>query len=224
MGTKQISIVPLGMTKAFIIKGIKNILVDTGMPGSFDRIMDAMKLSGIEPPEISLIVITHNHLDHVGELYRLKQFTGAEVLIHKSEAEALEKGISTDVKPTGFFGKLLLRLVKDQKITGVKADILLEEEMSLKEYGIDGKIIHTPGHTPGSISVILDSGEMIVGDLLSGNRISKGKKADKPVFAVDLAALKATLLKLADLSPKVVYNTHGVPCNGDALKSLAVRL
>jgi glyoxylase-like metal-dependent hydrolase (beta-lactamase superfamily II) len=54
------------------------------------------------------------------------------------------------------------------KYQGVEPDILMKNEFDLSEYGINGKIVHTPGHTEDSITIILDNGEMLLGDLVRG--------------------------------------------------------
>jgi len=81
----QVITINLGMVKAFLIKGEKYILIDTGLPQSFKKIKKFFIKNEINPKDISLIILTHNHLDHTGGIMQMKSLTGAKVLIHKIE-------------------------------------------------------------------------------------------------------------------------------------------
>ena len=92
--------------------------------------------------------------------------------------------------------------------------------MSLKEYGFEGKLIETPGHTNGSISVVLEDGNIFIGDLINGGMLGKGKPKF-PMFAVSLEKTKDSIRKVLALSPKMFYCGHGGPFNFEELKSFA---
>jgi len=72
-------------------------------------------------------------------------------------------------------------------------------------------VVHTPGHTPGSVSVLLDSGEAIVGDLVMGQMMGMLHKPGPPIVAWDLERNRESVCKLQALSPRVVYVGHGGP-------------
>jgi hydroxyacylglutathione hydrolase len=217
-GIKEIIPIRLGFVKCFLIKGeSKLILVDTGVPGSATRITNKIKRMGFNPSQISLIIITHAHTDHSGSIQELKKITGAKVAVHKDEAQYLISGQSTEVTPVSAIGRLLISITKNTKrqFEGVKPDILIENEMSLSSFGIKGKVISTPGHTLGSVSIILDSRKCIIGDLLA----SFGKLC-YPFFANDLTILKASLAKIMDSNAKEVYLSHGGAYSMDKIKKL----
>ncbi|MBS3816479.1 MAG: hypothetical protein KGY76_02825 [Candidatus Thermoplasmatota archaeon] len=65
----------------------------------------------------------------------------------------------------------------------------------LSELGIEGEILHTPGHTPGSISIVLNTSEAVVGDLVMGGTLSPSKPV-RPIFAYDLEEVEKSLKKL----------------------------
>src|SRR4030065_447589 len=92
---------PLGRANAFIIRGQRPIVIDTGYPGSAPAIIGRLKENGIDPKSVSLILITHGHADHFGNAAELKKLTGAPVPRHKLDAEALIKGEDPPRKPTG---------------------------------------------------------------------------------------------------------------------------
>ena len=209
----------LGFVKAFLIKGEKYILVDTGVPKSFETIKRYMTDNGINPKDISAVIITHNHLDHTGSISKIKELTGAPVLIHKSEDMFLSKGVTTPVQIRSLFPKLLIKFMKNPKIEPFHADIIIKDNdiIDLNPYGAAGKIIYTPGHTDGSISVLLDSGHAVVGDLFSAKKAKKGTNAKYPFIYRDLDAISVSIRKLIDHGGKQFYNAHGVVCDENAL-------
>ena len=214
--------IDLGFVKAFLIKGEKYILIDTGVPKSFEKIKRYMTDNGINPKDISLVIITHNHLDHTGSISKVKELTGAPVLIHKSEDVYLSKGVTTPVQIRSLLPKLLMKIMKKPEIEPFRADIIINgyDIIDLKPYGAVGKIIHTPGHTAGSISVLLDSGHAVVGDLFSAKKTKQGTKANYPFIYSDLDAIKVSMKKLINQGGKQFYNAHGVVCDESSLRKL----
>ena len=92
-----------------------------------------------------------------------------------------------------------------------------EEDFSLREYGIDGKVVFTPGHSPGSISVVLDTGEAFVGDMaMNGPPLTLSPSL--PIFAEDISAVKTSWKKLIDKGANKVYPAHGAAFGIDKLK------
>ncbi len=224
MKEQKIITISCGMVNCFLIKGDKYILVDTGLPKKLEIIKEALKNNNVDPKQISLIVCTHNHTDHVGELGNLKELTGAKVAIHISEAESLSLGKSIETKPVGVLGKIITKFFKNPKFKPVIADILVNDDLKLNEFGVDGRLIHTPGHTPGSLTVVLANGDIIVGDLISAKKKWKGYKVSLPIFATNMNELKESLWKIVKLSPKSIYNSHGVPTDMESVEQLIRRL
>ncbi|MBC7958569.1 MAG: MBL fold metallo-hydrolase [Vallitaleaceae bacterium] len=218
----KIMTIGLGYVKAFLIKGDKYILIDTGIPKSFETIKRYMTEHGINPGDISLVIITHNHLDHTGSISKIKELTSAPVLIHKSEDQYLSKGITTPVQTRSLLPKLLMKLMKTPEIKPFSADIIMKnnDAIDLKPYGVTGKIMYTPGHTEGSISVLLDNGHAVVGDLFSAKKTLKGIKASFPFIYNDLNTIRDSMRKLLNQGCKQFYNAHGVVCDEKALKTL----
>ena len=86
-----------------------------------------------------------------------------------------------------------------------------EDEWRLDKHSVAGQVILTPGHTPGSISVLLDSDEAIVGDLVMGQLMGLIRKPGPPFVAWDLERNQESVRRLAALSPRIVYVGHGGP-------------
>ena len=205
---KEITTIKMGFVNSFIIKGEnKIILIDTGLPGSTNKIIKKIEEMGFKTDQVSLIILTHAHLDHFGSVKQLQKITGAKVAIHKNDAMYLIEGKSAEVTPISGFGKFMMRIVKNRssKIDGIKPDILIEDKMDLNEFGIKGKVISTPGHTEGSVSILLNSRKCLVGDIL-------GSSFGKPTYGMfcnDINKLKESIIKIKDSNIKEVYLSHG---------------
>jgi glyoxylase-like metal-dependent hydrolase (beta-lactamase superfamily II) len=99
-----------------------------------------------------------------------------------------------------------------------EVDVLLGDEgLSLSDFGIPGRVLYTPGHSSGSVSVLLDSGEAFVGDLAMNTfplRLTPGL----PIFAEDPAAVIASWELLLEAGAREVYPAHGKPFPADVIR------
>lgn len=149
--------ISLGVVKSFIIKGNRKlIIVDTGEDGYEKKILKKIKELGFQPNQVSLILITHGHIDHFGSAGKLKDLTGADIAIHDKDKRFLMEGIYAPVIPISWKGYLIKKLFIhiDKKIPGIMPDVTFTDELDLKKYGVNGKVISTPGHTEGTVSEI----------------------------------------------------------------------
>ncbi len=203
----------LGIVNSFIIKGKKAVLVDTGYPGNTDKILRHLEKNSISPTDLSLIILTHGHIDHHGSAGELRSATGAPVAIHRADADYLKKGIDCLGNPTGLVGwviKSLFARGSELRTRSLIADIIIEGEMDLSAFGVEGNIILTPGHTKGSLSVVLRGGEAIVGDLIMSGFLFR-KLPRPPLFVVDETEWKQSLKIMAKLSAGTIFISHGGP-------------
>lgn len=139
------------------------------------------------------ILLTHSHWDHIGELYELKQITGADIYVHKDDAHRLEND------------KMRERLPID--IKSVAPDVLLEggEELSFGKTKF--RVLHTPGHTEGGVCFVFEEDKTVfTGDTLFAFSIGR---TDFPGgnFDVLINSIKSKLLSLGD--DFIVYPGHG---------------
>jgi glyoxylase-like metal-dependent hydrolase (beta-lactamase superfamily II) len=203
--------ISLGTVKAYLIKGERSILVDTGYPGDAGKILKELTANSVSPHDVNLILITHGHHDHFGSALELRERTGAKVAVHRLEVEALRAGINKDLSPYGIKGHFARLFSSDKpKTKGIVPDIIIEQDMDLEEFGVKGKVIPTPGHTSGSVSVILDNGEAIVADLMMGQFIIRGAPA-YPFYVYDISELRQSIKKVMALRPTKIYVSHGGP-------------
>jgi hydroxyacylglutathione hydrolase len=212
----------LGFNRCYVVRGERAILIDTGPPGSAAGFVKGIKRAAIEPQEIALIVVTHGHPDHIGSAKEIKDFTGASLAMHELEKECLEKGVLRVPPAVTAWGRLLMKLmirsVRDLKIPSAKVEVVLgNEDFSLVEYGVQGRVIHTPGHSAGSVSVLLDTGEAFVGDLaMNGFPLRFGPGL--PVFAEDLQGVKSSWKRMLERGATTVYPAHGKPFSAERIR------
>lgn len=217
----------LGINRCYVIKDRGCVMIDGGPPRSEQTIEDWLRAIAIKPDEIQLIVLTHGHSDHVGSARGVKQITGAEIAIHECDREALESGTlvwPSAVTTWGHIVRTVLAPFKSMfRFPGAQADVILRDEgLSLAEYGIPGKVIHTPGHTPGSVSVLLETGEVFVGCMAHNNlpfRVSPGL----PIFAEDLSILRESWILLLEQGAETIYPAHGKPFSAEIIRKALSR-
>lgn len=208
-----ITTLDLGFVNAFLIQGQRPVLVDTGMPDHVDDIVDGMAKQGVDPEELSLILLTHGHQDHFGGAAGFKELTDAPLAVHEADAEAVRKGKNPPLHPTGLLGRLMKPLAGGDDATPVEPDIVLEGHEPLDRFGIHGRILPTPGHTPGSITLDLESGDCLAGDLLA--RSLRKTTPGLPPFADGVDAIHESLRQVLDRKPRRIYVGHGGPFDPD---------
>src|SRR5271157_669042 len=194
----------------FIIVRDDLTLIDTGMPKNSAKIVkyiqDVLKR---KPSEIKTIVLTHFHVDHVGDAFDLKKLSGAKVAIHKKDADYVS-GRKTPPVPRGVMGlifKVLMPLFFRSK--PVEPDIKLNDGDTIA--GLT--CIHTPGHTPGSICLFDPASKILfAGDLLRFDGIS----IKTGPLALDTREVQQSINKIAALDFDIMLPGHGIPLRPDA--------
>jgi glyoxylase-like metal-dependent hydrolase (beta-lactamase superfamily II) len=214
----------LGLDQVYVLQGEGIILVDGGAPGKLDAFKRAIDALSLDPRQIQLIVVTHGHWDHIGSVRDIKELTGAKVAMHEQEKGLLEKPPKPSPQPPGAtaWGRLSIWMVglfvRSVDIPATDVDIVLDNEgLPLAEFGIPGKVVYTPGHSSGSVSVLLETGEAFVGDLAMSQpplRFSPGL----PILAEDIEEVKQSCRLLLDLGAKTIYPAHGKPFAADILR------
>ena len=218
MSTRRSTIVPLPLVivNAYLIRGERTVLVDTGFPGMTTMILDKLSAKGVERREISLILLTHGHPDHAGNARDLRERLGAPVAIHQLEADWMRAGhmpLPPAIRP---FGHLIRPLIRP-KIAPFVPDLLLEDGMDLTDWGVEAQVMHTPGHSLGSVSLLLPSGGCIVADLMAGGFVRRNRP-DNPFFATDMAQLRGSIAALMAKGPRRLFFGHGLPSDPQAIR------
>ncbi|MDH5696044.1 MAG: MBL fold metallo-hydrolase, partial [Dehalococcoidia bacterium] len=190
-------------------------LIDTGFRGSTPQIIGFIRSLGRSPEEISLILLTHNHLDHAGGLAELKRFTQAKVVLHKADISADESHLPyprvirklLHIPPFSLFRPFVY-------VKPGEADIEVEGGEIFSPLG-ELEIIHTPGHTPGSISLFFPKKRLLmVGDAL--NNRHKNIRLPPKMVSTDLTQAVDSVKRIAQLDFDILCFGHGRPLTKDA--------
>ena len=193
-----------------ISSGPEMVLVDAGMRGSSKIVEKYLKEMGKNLSDIKYIFITHADIDHVGGAAEMKKMTGAKLVIHQAETGVLSGKIrGKHVKgPLGLLFKLLAPVVRFQP---VEPDIVIKENTELAGF----KIIHTPGHSVGSICLFQPGKVLFAGDALRSDRAGNPKLPSKMMTA-DIVQAKVSVALIAGLEFDTLLCGHGAPVKGNA--------
>jgi len=200
-------VINLGFVNVFLLNaGDGYILIDTGVAGQWSQLETELIQAGCLPDRLKLVIITHGDFDHAGNCAELQSKYGAKIAMHPGDVDMVRKGMPVKRKIKGVMGRLLIwiggRAVRG--FTTFQPDILLEDRQVISGYGITAKIIHTPGHTKGSIALLTDDGRLFIGDTLS-NRLHPGF----PHLIENEEELHRSLEILRRTDAKVIYPGHG---------------
>ena len=212
--------IKLRLSNAYLVMGDQPILIDTGSPGETDAIAAALAEKRIHMRELALILLTHGHVDHAGSAGPIRMNLPIPLACHVGDVDMVRKGENRPLQAIGLEAKIVKQMIPNE-FPRIAPDVKFEENFRLDEYGVAGEVIHTPGHTAGSVSVMLDSGEAIVGDVLRGGYLGGTLMPTKPLthyFAEDSRKIKPSLEKIMSYNPHTLYVGHGGPLSADAVR------
>jgi hydroxyacylglutathione hydrolase len=219
--------VRLGVDYCYLLQGDGIIMIDGGAPNQAKRFLKALEGLSIQPGDIRLVLLTHAHWDHIGSARAIKELTGAPIALHRQEKEWLEKSLKPLPPGVTTWGRIFANLMSlvmplvHVPATGVDM-VLSDTEVSLADYGIPGQIIYTPGHSMGSVSILLESGEAFVGDLAM-NAFPLRLRPGLPILAENMVRVRESWNLLLDRGAKTVYPAHGKPFSADILQKALVQ-
>ena len=188
-------------------------IVDTGGGQGIPKVLENIERMGLNPGDLEIAFITHCHYDHIGGNYELKEKTGCKIAAHKAEKEELES-----------LGELTLYSMGAEEgleFKTAEVDIALQGGEKINVGDLEIEIIHTPGHTPGGISLFFKDGDKNV--LMPGDTASaQGRLGfiNGPGFNLD--DWKASIKKMLALKPDMMFPGHGVFVLSGAVEHLEV--
>ncbi|MBP8744515.1 MAG: MBL fold metallo-hydrolase [Syntrophorhabdus sp.] len=169
------------------------IMIDTGAGPGVSKIISNIRYFGFDPAKLSTIILTHCHIDHVGGAHEFKKRFDVRLVMHNSDIDVVERG-DTKMTAAHWYGVPFAPLKIDKR--------LMQEEERLSFGQHELICFHTPGHTPGSISVYIN---------MSGKRILFGQDIHGPFlpeFGSDIVLWQASMKKLLSLKADVLCEGH----------------
>ncbi len=147
---------------SYLVLDQPSVLIDCGTPHGWDALRRNLSEVGVKAGDIGLIIGTHGHYDHVSAAALVREECDAPFLLHEDDASAVESGDSERTAARLMYGASFSPVTVDRKLRDGE-EIRLEHSLL--------RIIHTPGHTPGSVSVLVSWGDftlLVAGDTVWG--------------------------------------------------------
>jgi glyoxylase-like metal-dependent hydrolase (beta-lactamase superfamily II) len=169
------------------------ILVDTGAGWSVDKIVKNIKGLGLDGKNLTKILLTHCHIDHIGGAPEIKKRFGSKIYIHKLDAAPLENG-DPILTAANWYQASFPPTPVDVKLNSQEETLIIGDQKIV--------CLHTPGHTPGSICIYLDK---------NGKRILFGQDLHGPIlaeFGSNLGDYGRSTKKLLDLDADILCEGH----------------
>lgn len=217
---KAIQTIEAGCNSYLIITDAGCVLVDAGSHHKMKAFDRAIQKAGISYKDIRYIIITHTHYDHVMNLAEIRDVSNAKIVVHEKEKYHLESGLTplpSGMTASGKIGIWVTRNFRKSKTiaTPVVPDIIVTDVYSLPGFGFT--IIPTPGHSEGSISMIVNDTICFCGDAafaVMGKNLMPITGMSKPIILDTWKILLAQGIKY-------FYPGHGKPFTDvQLLKSL----
>lgn len=199
-----------------ITRNGRTLLVDTGISFDRSRIAHALERKGLIP---EAVILTHTHFDHAGNAAWLQAEYGAEVVVQEAESRMLATG-DTPI-PEGTYSVTRGLVSIGRKVAPVfkydpcTADHVFSDHFDLNRFGINGFIIHTPGHSPGGATVVIDDEIAIAGDSVIGTIPG----SPFPPFADDVPLLISSWKRIIDTGCTSFLPGHGKPVSREEMIS-----
>ncbi|MEJ2262494.1 MAG: MBL fold metallo-hydrolase [Anaerolineales bacterium] len=199
------------------------VLIDTGASNQRAELERELESAGCHPGDLSIIVLTHGDFDHTGNAAYLGEKYGAKIAMPPDDSGMLERG---DMFWNRKKGNLLIRMLapilfRFGAANRCEPDITIQEGCDLSGYGFDDKVLDIPGHSKGSIGILVASGAPSKGQaLFCGDLLDNINEPGLNSIVDDSVEAGASLNKLKSLAIHTVYPGHGKPFAGSQLSSL----
>jgi len=202
-----------------IFNGEKYILIDSGRRYAWPRLKHNLEELGVSEKNLEALILTHTHFDHAENAANIKEQFGARIIAHESEAGYLETGDSPLPDGTVFYTRWLMKAFRTKaqpmfRYNPVTCDIPVGDIFDLNPLGFNACIIHVPGHTRGSIAVIIDNEIAFTGD----NMVGVFSGSILPPFGDDIPGIIRSWKTLLDTGCSLFIPNHGTPKKREILK------
>lgn len=209
-----------GRSNAFLVSsGEKYILIDTGRKSKWEELKNKLDELGVNENSMAALILTHTHFDHAENAYKIKENYKTNLIVHKSEEGFIRNGSNPVIKGTNLATGSITRILGESlrklyKYKSADCDIMVEDNFNLVDFGFEAYILHTPGHSIGSLSIIIDDEIAIVGDAMFG----VFKNSVFPPYAEDLVTMIKSWKKLLNTGCSLFIPAHGTENSKELLQ------
>jgi len=206
----QVSLIVGGTVNLYLISYAQRfLLIDAGYSLNRNRLIKRLAQFQVTHKNLSAVILTHTHFDHAGNAKRVKEHYATNLVVQRNEADYLHRGETCTVHGTsplfGFIIRSISPVMRRYHYPPTEADILVDERYDLSEWGFHGYLLHTPGHSPGSLCVILNDEVALVGDTV----FNISSKSTFPPIAAEKQLIQASWTKLLDTGCHTFLPAHG---------------
>ena len=225
-------VIPLSMSQIYLIPCQDGYLqVDSGYERDYSIYRRNIEKAGIAINKVKYLFLTHHHDDHAGFLNDLVRDTNLIVIAHKEAKELLKIGKNDKTRGGGYVNRIV-KLIADIKMRLDpqwtltfppfelrERDILIigDDNGILRQWGVNGKVLYTPGHCVDHIALVLDGGEVFCGDAAASFPLWAGIKYCT-IFMTDMDMAYQSWQKMLDAGARMIYPAHGKPFGADKLR------
>lgn len=205
----QIKQVKCGMVNCWLVKGDKgSVLIDSGVVRYRDMVTNIAAQENVK-----LVFHTHGHVDHIGNSAHLMEKLNIPPSMHKDDVELIQKTNARELYANTFLGKIILNGTKSNKYhaPAFEPARFFEGEELLEEFGMDAQVVALPGHSKGSLGILVDGEHFIVGDAMF--HILKPTPAR---IYEDGDEMLDSIVKIRQSGCKTIYPGHGKPFSAHA--------
>lgn len=199
------------------------LMVDTGIAWRWKSLRRRLERVCQGRP-VEALILTHTHFDHAMNTDRVREAFDPKIIVHEKEAKYLESGWSPLPRGTQWYNKTLMDLVRKieypfQGFYSIQGDILINDHFPFNGLGFNAYALHTPGHTAGSVTVVVDDQIALVGDTLMGYVTGHSS----PAFADNPEQLITSWRKLLDTGCDLFLPSHGWSIRRSELEALVAK-
>jgi glyoxylase-like metal-dependent hydrolase (beta-lactamase superfamily II) len=213
-GVPEVITIKLSLSNVHVIRGSRSVLIDAGGKDDLPALEAALTAHGIGWIDLAAVIVTHGHSDHAALAAEIRRRSGAAVLLGSGDLPMAAAGHNDNLRPTNFTARVLKQFFIDPAYQAFAPDLVIDGDIDLRRFGIAGVVRQMPGHTPGSLVVLLDDGRAFVGDMVLGGWMGGAVFADRAgehYFQADLARNRANIVELLRGPTQTFYLGHGGP-------------
>ncbi len=230
--------IPLSVTTVYLLPCRDGYLqIDTGYPHDYALYRRQLAKRRIDPWEVKYLFLTHHHDDHAGFLNELTRDVPLRIIAQREAAALLREGKNDLSRGGGYASRRVKFLAElkskiDRRWTLTfppfalrEEDILLagDDNRILRDLGIDGQVLYTPGHCVDHLAIVLDTGEAFCGDAASSFLLWAGTQYCT-LFMTDMDEAYRSWRKMIQAGARTVRPAHGRPFPASCLDASMGRI